>query len=828
MFAHLAEGALAIAVGLALTAPCLAGAQSAATETAPPVLAVATPGLKVPPVEPDGGSLPPQSLPVERAGADEGWAQAAASHVLELAIVTSNGRPIARATVSVPARGLSVETDRGGLARLELPFGVHAVSVRAPGFAPKEETVTFDEALALTGHTLLLGYDLGEIVVTGSTRESLVDASPVRTQVIDRDAIERKGAANLAQALKHTTGVRLENNCQSCNFTQVRLNGLDGRYSQVLINSRPVFSTLAGVYGLEQLPSELVERIEIVKGGGSALYGGNAVAGVINVITKRPDKSFGSVRTSGFTLGDRWGGHALGGSVGLVSEGKHLALALSGSLSSREAWDANGDGFSDIGMFHQHAFSSDLFWDPLPGGTLTLRLQTLGERRRGGDRLELPEFDAAVSEGGTTLRQGGELRWKHTLRSGVSYEVGYAFAHTRRDSYYGGGGDAALPESPTLDDWTTFWAAKRRALNAFGTTQNPVHFGDALVHAPFTFLGEMTFTAGAQAQLEQLTDSFPSYSREVRATYTDVAGLAELDWHPTDWNETVLGLRVGRNGLIAGAVATPRLAVTFKPLPWLRTRTSLSTGYRAPQVFDEDLHITIVGGEGAIVKNAPRLRPELSYSGAQQLELTIPLAPSWSLKTGLNGFVTTLTNTFALDDVDDPSTPGEREFVRANRGRTLVYGGELDLSLAYLDAFTLRGGFVLQRGEHSEADPDFASRSVFRSPSAYGFAEASGRLPFGLEPFTAVDLTGPMKVPHYSGFVTTSALRTSPWFVDWDVGVSHRLAIPKGPRLRLALVGRNLLNAFQRDLDRGPLRDAGYVYGPALPRSLWFELKGEL
>ncbi len=128
-----------------------------------------------------------------------------------------------------------------------------------------------------------------EIVVTGTKTEKLVSEAPVKTSVVGKAEMEKKNAATLADAIDNTTGVRVENNCQNCGFNQVRLNGLDGHYSQILIDGKGVYSSLAGVYGLEHIPVQMIERVEIVKGGGSSLYGGSAVAGVINVITKKPD-----------------------------------------------------------------------------------------------------------------------------------------------------------------------------------------------------------------------------------------------------------------------------------------------------------------------------------------------------------------------------------------------------------------------------------------------------------------------------------------------------------------------------------------------------------
>jgi outer membrane receptor for ferrienterochelin and colicins len=91
----------------------------------------------------------------------------------------------------------------------------------------------------------------------------------------------------LSEGLSFSPGLRIENDCQNCGFSQVRMNGMEGPYSQILINSHPIFSGLAGVYGLELIPTNMIERIEVVRGGGSALYGSNAIAGTINIIWYR-------------------------------------------------------------------------------------------------------------------------------------------------------------------------------------------------------------------------------------------------------------------------------------------------------------------------------------------------------------------------------------------------------------------------------------------------------------------------------------------------------------------------------------------------------------
>lgn len=119
---------------------------------------------------------------------------------------------------------------------------------------------------------------------TGTRR--LRRMAPSLVNVLDSKMFETTHATSLADGLNFQPGVRVENNCQNCGFQQVRINGLEGPYTQILVDSRPIFSALTGVYGLEQIPANMIERVEIMRGGGSALFGSSAIAGTINIITK--------------------------------------------------------------------------------------------------------------------------------------------------------------------------------------------------------------------------------------------------------------------------------------------------------------------------------------------------------------------------------------------------------------------------------------------------------------------------------------------------------------------------------------------------------------
>jgi outer membrane receptor for ferrienterochelin and colicins len=750
-------------------------------------------------------------------------------------VLDCTGAPVEGARVVIASLGYSSITSLDGTFTAPVPAGNYEVRVYAEGFEPLVERVAFDEAAAISGVELLMGVTMGEVVVTGTRTEKLREQAPVRTQVVSREKMEREQATNLAEALDRTAGLRVENNCQNCNFTQVRMNGLEGRYTQIMIDGRPVFSSLAGVYGLEQIPQEMIERVEIVKGGGSALYGGNAVGGVINVITARPSKSFGNLTLRNGYTGLEEPEYRLSADSGLIDQDRTFSLHMFGEAFSREPWDANGDGFSEVGKVREVSAGAESYLDVVENGELQFKFHVLREHRRGGNLFDRPEHDTGITEGGHTMRQGGELDWKHQITSSSSYELGYGVAYTERDSYYGGGGDVAIPElPPTLSDlteqeYTDFmevWEAKQGALGAYGRTQNPVHTADATVNVIFDALGEMIVTTGVQYLSDGLKDDFPAYNRHVDERYWDTAGILQHDWLFSEWGESVVGFRIDRHSEIDDMILSPRAALMFTPLYWLRTRTAFSSGFRAPQVFDEDLHVTIVGGEGMIVYNEEDLDPERSYSIAQQVELNFEIEKDWALRTSLNGFFTDITAAFVLDEVDDPSTPDEIEVYRRNRGESTVLGGELEIGVVYGKFWEISGGWTYERASSSEADPDFNSRELFRTPRMYGFMETSTRPFGGLEAATALEITGPMKVPHYAGYIVENTLEESPWFFDWGANLSYRYEAEKGVYFKPFVGIGNILDSYQTDLDKGENRDAGYVYGPRLPRTFFAGVKG--
>lgn len=708
-----------------------------------------------------------------------------------------SGRPVYGATVLLEPAGLFAETDRdGGFCFADVVGGQYRLRVVAPGF----QEVELDKVEVRAGRQRVIEVALApafrsEVVVTATRTESRLGETPVRTEVVGRDTIRQIGALTLADAVEFTTGVRVENNCQNCNFSQIRLLGLDGAYTQILTDGLATVSSLAQVYGVEHIPARMIERIEVVKGGASAVYGPGAVGGVINVIPHEPRVSGASVESR---VGWMGGGPAtsFNALADWVPENGGGFLSAYAQVDQVRGLDVDGDGFTEVGKRELEAFGIR-FGRLLMGesGRLTVGLQRVTEDRRGGDQLDLPEHEVELAESASTRRTLVDVTFLRAVNSSFDYRLAASYAATDRDTYYGAGGDP----------------------NAYGESSGPMAVLDGQVNL---HRGAHLVSVGVQASREEMRDSQPAYNRFTDETYTNVGVFLQDQWVPMPGLDVVAGVRVDRHSALDETVASPRLAVRYSPRPELAWRTAVSTGFRAPQLFDEDLHITQVGGEGQVIRNSPDLTRESSRNVLSGLEWT----PVTARGTGLfevNLFHTALRDLFYVIEDDDPFTP-EVEFTRVNLGAASVYGVELNAGWS-TGPWTVQAGWVEQRGRFREPEPDFGSRDFHRTPDQYGVLLVSARPLPRWQVMAAARYTGPMLVPHYEGFIDEDRLETSPSFLTLDFSLSREVRLGPGrgaPKIEVTAGVKNLTNAYQKDFDQGPDRDAGYIYGPRFPRTV--------
>ena len=277
-----------------------------------------------------------------------------------------------------------------------------------------------------------------EVVVSASRTETNRKFSPTIVSVASTKLFESTASSNLAETMNFQSGLRVENNCGNCGTTQLRINGLEGQYSQVLLDSRPIFSSLASVYGLEQLPVAMIERVEVIRGGGSALFGANAIGGVVNIITKEP--LYNSV-TLANTTNISEGGTAdfntsLNGSF--VSDDYKTGVYLFGMIRDRDSYDRNGDGFSDIPELNSETVGFRAYYKTSPYTRLTAEYHHIHEFRRGGNAFDLPPHMADIAEQLNHKIDGGGLKFDWFSPDGRHRLGVYASAQRiGRDSYFG-------------------------------------------------------------------------------------------------------------------------------------------------------------------------------------------------------------------------------------------------------------------------------------------------------------------------------------------------------------------------------------------------------
>lgn len=654
-------------------------------------------------------------------------------------------------------------------------------------------------------------FELDELVVSANRNEVSRKSAPVVVNVMNTKLFEMVNSTDLAKSLPYQSGLRVENNCQNCGFPQVRINGLEGPYSQVLINSRPIISALSGVYGLEQIPVNMIERVEVVRGGGSALFGANAVGGTINIITKDPvSNSFQVSSMLSAYEGKTWEQY-VGANVSMVSRDSKYGIALYETYRNRNPYDRDDDGFSEIGKLNTHTFGLRSYYRPNAFSRFNVEYHTTNEFRRGGNAFDLQPHEADIAE-----------QTKHVVNSGgVSYDRYWTDVHK-----------LSVYASMQHIDRNSYYGAQKNA-NAYGKTDDLTWVTGSQYVATMSKLwfAPATFTAGVEYQNNAMHDVMTGYGRDMRQEVRIFGGFLQNEWR-MDQLTLLLGGRLDKHNLIDHLIFSPRVNLLYKPNDRLQARLTYSTGFRAPQAYDEDLHVTAVGGEGLQIRLADGLKEERSNSFSGSLDYSFPMG-HWSANILLEGFYTGLDNVFFLEDIGHDEH-GYLIRERRNGNMARVYGLNLDAKIAHGKEVQLQMGFTAQRSRYKDDEEwtkvdgvPLTTKQMTRTPDYYGYFTLTSS-PLKRFDFSVSGVyTGRMMVPHLAGYIEHSRMEHTPDFWDLNLKMNYTFDLNVTGGLKLQLNGgvQNVLNSFQRDLDKGMLRDAKYFYGPTQPRTYFIGFK---
>ena len=716
---------------------------------------------------------------------------------------------IAFASIAVVGTSFGTTTDASGHYFLKnLPEGELTVEVRALGYEPLRVVVTTAQ-----GQTAELNFEVAEngiavdeVVVSASRSATLRREAPALVSVLGADLFEKTNASCLAQGLSFQPGVRVEDDCQNCGFAQVRINGLDGHYSQILVDSHPFFSALTGVYGLEQIPANMIERVEVLRGGGSALFGSSAIGGTINVITREPSRNSAQLSHTLTSLGcsGSYDNNTML-NASLVTESGRAGLCVFGQSRHRSGYDHDGDGFTELPVIGSRSVGMRSYLRTGAYSRITAQYHHISEYRRGGDQLDRPPHEVLVAEQVDHAIDGGSLAFDLSTADRSDRLNAYAsFQNTARKSYYGSHRDPA----------------------AYGTTHDlTLAAGVQYVHAFRRLLfmpSELTF--GVEYNYDDLEDLSLGYDMRTEQTVHVGGFYFQNEWKNRRWS-LLLGGRLDKHNLVKGAIFSPRVNVRFNPSESVNLRVSYAGGYRAPQAFDEDMHIAIVGGERVRIRLAEGLREERSHSFSCSADLYRSFG---SVRTNLlvEGFYTRLDDVFALRDLESEGDGRIKE--RYNGSGATVCGVNVEGRAVFTRWFELQAGMTWQRSRYAEPeqwseDPEVpAERTMFRTPDLYGYFTAELRPVRRLTVDLTGTCTGSMLVQHMagSGVERDTAVRT-PRFFDLNLLLAYDLRIYREIGMQLYAGVQNLFDAYQTDFDRGADRDSGYIYGPSLPRS-WY------
>ena len=732
------------------------------------------------------------------------------AHIYGHVIDKTTGEHLPYIVVLIKGTTIGVTTESTGHYMIKnVPEGQFTLEVSAIGYKSQTREVSVRK-----GHSYEINFALEEdhvqidgVIVSATRSETTRKMSPTLVNVVGMDIYNKSNCTTVAQGLAFQPGVRVENNCQNCGFQQIRINGLDGQYTQILIDSRPIFSALAGVYGIEQLPANMVDRVEVMRGGGSALFGSSAIAGTINIITKEPIRNSSSISHNTTLINSSTLHNTTDINASIVSDDNKFGIAVFGQNTAKDGWDANGDGFTELSKISGQTIGFRSYLKTSLYSKLTAEYHHLQEFRRGGDNIDLPPHEAMIAEQTKHGINTGGLRYdwfsknqKHRLNVFASMQ------HINRDSYYGAGQDP----------------------NAYGQTNDLTWVGGAqyVYKMDKCIFMPSDLTAGLEYNEDYLVDNMWGYDRTTDQTVRIFSAYAQNEWKNKRWG-ILIGGRLDNHNLIDGLIFSPRANLRYNPTENINLRASYSYGFRAPQAFDEDLHIDNVGGTVSMIKLADDLTVEKSQSVSVSADMYHSWG-DWQANVLVEGFFTDLDDVFALKELGFNES-GILIKERYNESGARVYSANLEGKVAWKNVVQLQLGVTAQRSNYKEArswsDDVAATTKMFRTPDLHGYLTASYNPLKQLTLALTGTYTGSMLIEHHAGMIENNVTEVTPDFWDMGFKAAYDFKLYKSVSLQLNAGIQNIFNSFQRDFDSGADRDSGYIYGPTLPRAIYFGVK---
>ena len=735
--------------------------------------------------------------------------------------ITCDGVEVPFANIIIKDSGIGVSSNKDGFYKFEkLKKGYYQINISSLGMNKKKLDIDIKEGLNVINIDLKPNaYNLDQVVVTGTKTFKRRTQSPVIVNVIDSKQLENVQACNMAEGLKFQPGLRVETDCQTCNYTQLRMNGLTGGYSQILINGRAIFSPLTGLYGMEQIPTNMIDRVEVVRGGGSSLYGSSAIAGIVNVITKIPTINNYSLGYDFSIINGETEDKVIYGNATVISDNKNSGATFFVNNRNRGLYDHNGDNFSELPLLRDNTFGATLFVLPSKNQKIEANLGSINEYRYGGEMINgIPHFSMQSEERVHDILLGN-LDYQINFNDSKSSFIAYLAAQQTNRTHYTG----VRPDIGSAED------VIHLENPPYGTSLNTTkQAGFQLNHTISKFFGSNVLTLGSEVVADDIMDEISTYNYLTDQKVVTNGVFFQSDWELTESFNLLSGARFDKHSLLDNIVVSPRLSFLYKLRKETQFRLTYSTGFRAPQAFDTDLHMAFSGGGISRIVLADDLKQERSKSLSASINYD-KATEEYIYGFTFEGFYTHLKDAFYQDPSGSDSY-GDI-FVKRNGAVATVSGLTMEFRANLKQRVQLESGFTIQQSlydeavEYSENLP--LMKEFLRSPNYYGYATLSFKPSAKLSFATNLVYTGAMSVLHLAGAPEQleDEFVVSPVFNNIGIKSTYiQILKESAMKIEYTLGVKNLTNDFQEEFDSTKNRDSNFMYGPALPRTIYFGL----